>query len=126
VAPAHAPGPVDVTVTTPDGTTDPLTYTYDPAPAVAPVDNPPVDSAPVDSAPGDTPTVDEPDDSTPPALETTETALPRTGAEVEGVAALGLISLLGGAGLLAGGRLHRSSGSARGRHRAVRGRHARP
>lgn len=120
VAPAHAPGPVDVTVTTPDGTTDPLTYTYDPSPAVAPVDNPPPDSTPDDSAP-----VDEADDSTPPALETTETALPRTGTEAEGVAALGLLSLLGGAGLLAGGRLHRSSGSARGRHRAVRGRHAR-
>ncbi|WP_396290266.1 choice-of-anchor G family protein [Curtobacterium sp. KT1] len=34
--PAHVAGPVDVTVTTDAGTSDPLTYTYNPAPAGAP------------------------------------------------------------------------------------------
>ncbi|MBF4605921.1 choice-of-anchor G family protein [Curtobacterium sp. VKM Ac-1393] len=34
--PAHVAGPVDVTVTTDVGTSDPLTYTYNPAPAGAP------------------------------------------------------------------------------------------
>ncbi|WP_248704796.1 choice-of-anchor G family protein [Curtobacterium sp. MWU13-2055] len=34
--PAHVAGPVDVTVTTDAGTSEPLTYTYNPAPAGAP------------------------------------------------------------------------------------------
>lgn len=115
-APAHAPGPVGVTVTTADGTTDPLTYTYDPAPAVDPVENPP---AGVDEE------EDESADSDPVPSESEETALPRTGAAVTGVATFGLASLLGGAGLVAGGLAVRSSGGAAGRHRATRGRHAR-
>ena len=120
LAPPHAPGPVGVTVTTADGTTDPLTYTYDPAPAVAPVENPP--PAEVDE---DEEEPDEPVESSPVPLEPEETALPRTGADVTGVAAFGLASLLGGVGLVAGGRAVRSSGTASGRHRATRGRHAR-
>jgi hypothetical protein len=120
LAPAHAPGPVGVTVTTADGTTDPLTYTYDPAPAVAPVENSP--PAEVDE---DENEVDEPVESDPVPFESEETALPRTGADVTGVAGLGLASLLAGAGLVAGGRALRSSTATSGRHRATRGRHAR-
>ncbi|CAN5568645.1 hypothetical protein BH10ACT1_BH10ACT1_25350 [soil metagenome] len=94
VTPPHAAGPVDVTVTTPGGTSEGLIFTY-------------VDSGP-DSGPGDGgsggPTAGTGSGLTPTNRGTSGT-LPRTGTDVEVLLGLGLAALASGTALLQARRL---------------------